>query len=392
MMKHILSYAALLLLCPAYMSAQTEDPIVMRVAGYDVTRSEFEYNYNKNNTDGVIDKKTVDEYAQLFVDYKLKVQAAKDARFDTITSFQKEFRTYRDQQIRPLLVPEGAEEAEVRKYYEAQKKRVGDSYLILPAHIFLPIKQQAKAEEQEKVHTRIDSIYNALQGGADFAELAKKHSEDRMTAARGGVIQWLGPKDFLPVLDSVAYTLRIGDVSKPVQSPVGWHIMKMMDTKWLEPYDTLAPLIRIQLAARGLKEYLERQAVDSLTKASGKSAELLMDELADKYAAKDNDLKYLIKEYYDGLLLFELMSNNVWQPAAADTVSLEKYFNKNKKKYQPTKEELKAGKAKVKEWTEVSSRVVADLQDERTKEYVKELRKRYKVEIFKKVLKTVNKH
>jgi peptidyl-prolyl cis-trans isomerase SurA len=381
-----------LFLCSASVLAQVSDPIVMRVAGYDVTRSEFEYNYNKNNTDGVIDKKTVAEYAELFVNYKLKVQAAKDLHLDTLTSFKKEFRTYRDQQIRPLLVPEGAEEAEVRKYYDAQAKRVGDSYMILPAHIFLPVQQQAAPEVQAKAHERIDSIYKALQGGADFAELAKKHSEDRMTAPRGGVIQWLGPKDFLPVLDSVAYTLRIGDVSKPVQSPVGWHIMKMMDTKWLEPYDTLAPMLRQQLAARGLHEYLERQAIDSLTKASGKSVDQIMDEMADKYSAKDNELKYLIQEYHDGLLLFELMSNNVWQPAAADTVSLENYFKKHQKKYQPTKEELKAGKQKVKSWTEVSAQVVADLQDERTEEYVKQLRKRYKYEIYKKELKTVNNH
>jgi len=391
-MRHLLSYSVFLFLCSASVLAQVSDPIVMRVAGYDVTRSEFEYNYNKNNTDGVIDKKTVAEYAELFVNYKLKVQAAKDLHLDTLTSFKKEFRTYRDQQIRPLLVPEGAEEAEVRKYYDAQAKRVGDSYMILPAHIFLPVQQQAAPEVQAKAHERIDSIYKALQGGADFAELAKKHSEDRMTAPRGGVIQWLGPKDFLPVLDSVAYTLRIGDVSKPVQSPVGWHIMKMMDTKWLEPYDTLAPMLRQQLAARGLHEYLERQAIDSLTKASGKSVDQIMDEMADKYSAKDNELKYLIQEYHDGLLLFELMSNNVWQPAAADTVSLENYFKKHQKKYQPTKEELKAGKQKVKSWTEVSAQVVADLQDERTEEYVKQLRKRYKYEIYKKELKTVNNH
>ncbi len=391
-MRHLLSYSVFLFLCSASVLAQVSDPIVMRVAGYDVTRSEFEYNYNKNNTDGVIDKKTVAEYAELFVNYKLKVQAAKDLHLDTLTSFKKEFRTYRDQQIRPLLVPEGAEEAEVRKYYDAQAKRVGDSYMILPAHIFLPVQQQAAPEVQAKAHERIDSIYKALQGGADFAELAKKHSEDRMTAPRGGVIQWLGPKDFLPVLDSVAYTLRIGDVSKPVQSPVGWHIMKMMDTKWLEPYDTLAPMLRQQLAARGLHEYLERQAIDSLTKASGKSVDQIMDEMADKYSAKDNELKYLIQEYHDGLLLFELMSNNVWQPAAADTVSLENYFKKHQKKYQPTKEEVKAGKQKVKSWTEVSAQVVADLQDERTEEYVKQLRKRYKYEIYKKALKTVNNH
>ena len=66
------------------MAAQANDPIVMTVNGVDVTRSEFEYSYNKNNTDLVVDKKSLDEYVELFVNYKLKVAAALDARLDTM--------------------------------------------------------------------------------------------------------------------------------------------------------------------------------------------------------------------------------------------------------------------------------------------------------------------
>ena len=100
----------------ALTTAAQEDPIVMRINGVPVTRSEFEYNYNKNNSEGVIDKKNVEEYADLFVNYKLKVQAALDDHLDTLSSYQQEFRQYRDQQIRPLLGPEGAKEKEVRDY------------------------------------------------------------------------------------------------------------------------------------------------------------------------------------------------------------------------------------------------------------------------------------
>jgi peptidyl-prolyl cis-trans isomerase SurA len=65
------------------MVAQDNDPIVMRVNGKNVTRSEFEYNYNKNNNDNVVEKKTIEEYVDLFVNYKLKVEAALDACYDT---------------------------------------------------------------------------------------------------------------------------------------------------------------------------------------------------------------------------------------------------------------------------------------------------------------------
>lgn len=95
-MRKIKSLIAAALIAQSTAFAQS-DPTVMTVNGQPVSRSEFEYSYNKNNTGGVIDKKTVEEYVDLFVNYKLKVAAALDARLDTLTSFKKEFAQYRDQ-------------------------------------------------------------------------------------------------------------------------------------------------------------------------------------------------------------------------------------------------------------------------------------------------------
>lgn len=386
-------YQALLLTTISIGSAKAQtDPVVMRIAGEDVPRSEFEYNYNKNNSDGVIDKKTVDEYVDLFINYKLKVKAALDAHLDTLSSYQKEFRSYRDQQIRPLMVPEGAEEQEAVTYYENMLKQLEGKNLILPAHIFVRVPQQATAEQQTAAKARIDSIYAALQAGEDFATLAGKHSEDRQTAIRGGAIGWIGPHQLLKELEDAAYALQKGETGKPMLSTVGWHIIKLMDSKPLEPYDTLAPRIREFLEARGVKDKLATQLVDSLSRTQQKSIEEIMDEASDRYAAQDDELKYLIKEYHDGLLFFELMQREVWQPAAADTLGLAKYFKKNKKHYTPSKEELKAGKKKPKQWTDVSDQVVSDYQAEREQAFVEQLRKRYPVVIYKEALSTVNKH
>jgi len=105
MIKYILAAAVLAAVPYAETLSQSQsDPIIMTVAGVDVPRSEFEYSYNKNNTDGVIDKKTVEEYVDLFINYKLKVQAALDAKYDTLSSFKKEFAQYRDQQVLPTFV------------------------------------------------------------------------------------------------------------------------------------------------------------------------------------------------------------------------------------------------------------------------------------------------
>ena len=118
------SLLAVMLLVSGAACAQQEDPTIMTINGQPVSRSEFEYSYNKNNSEGVIDKKTVKEYVDLFINYKLKVAAAYDAKIDTLSSFQKEFRSYRDQQIRPSFVSDKDIDAEARKVYNDTKKRI----------------------------------------------------------------------------------------------------------------------------------------------------------------------------------------------------------------------------------------------------------------------------
>ena len=117
--------------------AQPDDPVVMTVGSEKVTRSEFEYNFNKNNTDAVVDRKSVREYADMYAVYRMKVLAALDARLDTVTSYQKEFRHYRDLQIRPLLVSDAVVEQECTNYYNRMLESLGGKDLIKPAHIFL---------------------------------------------------------------------------------------------------------------------------------------------------------------------------------------------------------------------------------------------------------------
>ena len=313
--------------------AQEEDPIVMRIAGKPVTRSEFEYNYNKNNTEGVIDRKDLREYVEMFINYKLKVQAAEDAHLDTLSSFKKEFHTYRDQQIRPMLVSPEAEEQEVRAYYDEMLRQLNGHDLRLPAHIFLRVPQKSSVEEQAKQKSRIDSIYAALLGGADFATLARQCSEDSQSASRGGVLTWFGPNQLVPEFEKVMYELKKGETSAPFLSTVGYHIVQLKDVKPLEPYDTLRPQIQRFLESRGLKDRLAKEIVDTLAIQRNISTEELLDEETARLCEQDSELKYLVQEYHDGLLLYEICKTTVWDPAAQDTVALEKYFKKNKKQY-----------------------------------------------------------
>ena len=363
--------------------AQTSDPVVMTINGQNVTRSEFEYSYNKNNGDEVIEKTTVEQYVPLFVNYKLKVAAALDARLDTLASFKQEFAKYRDQQVRPTIVTSEDVENEARKIYDDRQKMIGDKGLIRPAHILIRLAQKASSAAQDSAKARIDSIYACLRSGADFADLATRLSQDPGSAKRGGLLPWICIGQTLKEFEDVAFSLNKGEMSKPFLSPVGYHIVKMTDRKQLEPYDSLRANIITFIEKRNLRDAIAQRKVSEMVKSSNGqlTAAEIMQQRADSLAKVDEAMKYLIQEYHDGLLLFEVSNREVWEKAAADSVGQMKWYKKYRKK--------RYGKKK---YEEVKAAVTADWQDELEKRWVDALRKRYDVVIYDEVLKTVNKH
>ena len=315
--------------------AQGADPIVMTINGVGVPRSEFEYSYNKNNGEGAIDKLSVDEYVTLFINYKLKVAAALDAHLDTLSSFRQEYRMYRDQQVRPTMVTDADVVAEAQQMYNRTKAMIGSKGLVRPAHILLRLSTQANAQQQEKIHHRIDSIYRALQAGADFAELAKKVSEDPNSAVRGGELPWIAPSQTLKEFEDVAYSLAPGQISQPFLTPVGYHIILMKERKQLEPFDSLKQTIVASLERNGIRnEIADMKLRGKVEASSGKlNAEQVMQQQSDSVAAANSELKYLFKEYHDGLLLYEISNREVWDKAQNDEIALQAWFDTHKKNY-----------------------------------------------------------
>lgn len=323
------------LLCGALSMQAQNDPVVMKINGKDVLRSEFEYNFNKNNGENVVDKKSVREYADLFVNYKLKVEAALDARYDTLTSFKNEFIGYRDQQIRPYFYSETIAESEVRGYYDRMKANIGDAGLVYPAHIMVMVPQKASDEDAAKAKARIDSIYAVLKQGADFEDMARRCSDDKGTAQRGGALDWIAKGQTVKEFENVAFSLNEGEMSEPVRSVYGYHIILQKGRKQLESYEELRDRIRPFLEQRGLKERVAEVMIDSIKTASAGAltTEQVLEQKTTELCATDANLKYLIQEYHDGLLLFEVSTREVWDKAAKDDAGLEAYFKANKSKY-----------------------------------------------------------
>ena len=336
MKKNIL--AALLFIAAVPFAAaapQKDDPVVMTVNGQSVLRSEFEYSYNKNNSEGVIDKKSVEEYVDLFINYKLKVAAALDAHYDTLTSFKQEFAQYRDQQVLPAMVTDDDMLKEAHNIYDNTVRQIGPDGLVQVAHILIRVDQKAPADDLSAAKQRIDSVYNALKQGADFAELAGKVSQDPGSARQGGLLPFVQRGQLVKEFEEVAFALKDGELSEVVQSPYGYHIILKKGHKMLEPFEEHRESILKFMEQRGIRERLAKAMVDTLVSQSdGKlTSDAIMRQKADELSAKDADLKYLIREYYEGLLLYEISNKLVWDKAAKDEAGLAQYFKKNSKKY-----------------------------------------------------------
>ncbi len=340
------SIGILLMACLPFGSAvaQDSDPVVMTIGGKNVSRSEFEYFFNKNNDSKEGDAaKAVESYVDMFVNYKLKVLAAQDARLDTLASFKKEFANYRDVQLRDYLKDPEFEDSLALAVYNVMKQQAGDADMLHVAHIMMLLPQKASEAVRLQKKARIDSVYTALKGGADFSELAKKYSEDYTTASKGGDLPWIAPKQTLPEFEKEAYALKPGEYSKPFLTSVGYHIVYLKERKKLEPFEEKKEEIMQLLNSRGLKEMAAEHRIRCMIEAShGQlTREDVISQVQAEACKQDPNLKYLIEEYHDGLLLYEVSNRLVWQRAADDKAGLEKYFKKNKSKYQWDSERFK---------------------------------------------------
>ncbi|MBQ9656214.1 MAG: peptidylprolyl isomerase [Prevotella sp.] len=351
------AFTALLLTVAMTVSAQQQDPVIMTINGQPVPRSEFEYSYNKNNTDGVIDKKTVEEYVDLFINYKLKVQAALDARMDTTKAFRTEFAQYRDQQVKPTFVTDADMLAEAHKVYDQTVEHIGPDGLVMAGHILMLIPQKATQEQQDEAKRRIDSVYTALKAGADFETLARQLSQDPGSAQRGGMLGWFSRHQMVKEFEDAAFALQPGEMSKPVLTPYGWHIILVKERKQMEPFDFHKESILRFLEQRNARNSITDQKLDAMVKASGNTVtkEQLIEQRADSLSAADPQMRYLIKEYHDGLLLYEISNRTIWEKVSKDDAALAAYFKKNKKRYKWDEPRFKGMAYHVKDQADVKA-------------------------------------
>ncbi len=447
------------------LTATAQSETLMTINGKAVSAEEFLYIYEKNNQAGAVDPKTMDEYLDMFINFKLKVTEAESQGIDTTASFKKELKGYRAQATPKYLQDEAAMDslielswrhmskdrraahiaiqcpmsadsaqtaealAKINEAYErvtvgkmkVERKKVkgrwknvekrqpveafdavarelstdpsvqetgGELGWITPFRYVYPLEEAVyntpvgdiskvfrtqygfhivKVEE-ERDHlevkashimkmvpadsldaikkAQIDSIASELAKAQKdnvqstkeiFAEVAKRESDDRGSSARGGELGWFGKGMMVKPFEDAAFSMKAGEISAPVRSQYGWHILYKEAERGIQPLDSMRAQIQRQVlrderAQEADKAFIRKTRAEYNLPAEMSDAEVKAyadEHLEEKYP----ELRHLVQEYHDGILLFEVSLREVWDKAAKDTAGLEQFFKANKKKY-----------------------------------------------------------
>lgn len=459
-MKRILMSLAVLSL-GLNLTAQ-EDKVLMTIDGQPVMASEFLYIYEKNNQESALEQKNMDEYLDLFINFKLKVHEAEANGIDTTEAFKKELSGYRAQATPKYMKDEAAIDSLVEMSYrriaedrrgahiaiqcpmtaddstveaalaqintirervttgvekkvkvKGKWKKVrepedffavaletssdpsvqenkGELGWITPFRYVYPfenavyttevgevtpvfrtaygfhialVEERRDHEEVAAAHimkmtprgdeeaeaaakVAIDSLYELVKNGANFAEVAKAQSDDKGSAMRGGDLGWFGRGYMVKPFEEAAFAMKdSGEISAPIKSDFGWHIIMLKGKRGIQPLEEMRESIlkkvqrdeRIKEAdasfiRKARAEYnLPAEMSDEDVRAYADS------HLEDKYP----ELKNLVKEYHDGILLFDISLEQVWDKASQDKEGLEAYFQAHKADYPWTEPRFK---------------------------------------------------
>lgn len=208
--------AALLLI---FITAKGNAQVLFTYGGKPVTKNEFLKAYNKN-MDGKADEASYRSYLELFVRFKLKVQAAHDKRLDTLSNQQAELQGFRNQVIEPYIRDEGSINELVKEAIVRSKK---DIHI---AHIFVPVRMDATAEDVKKAQDKINAAWVQLQKGQDFGKVAIEFSEDPSVSVNKGDIGYITSLVLPYTLENAIYSTPVGKNAAPLRSKVGYHIFR----------------------------------------------------------------------------------------------------------------------------------------------------------------------
>lgn len=185
---------------------------------------EFLYAYEKSNKNkGEIEP--IEDYLDLYIDFKLKVTEAKAEGIDTTRAYKNELNGYLEEIKKPYLTTEKVNKELVNEAYERLQQEVNAS------HILIRVDKDAKAEDTLKAYQKIRQIKNKFEAGESFEALAREYSEDPSAKSNNGLLGWFTAFQMVYPFESAAYQTEVGKISPIIRTQFGYHIIKVNDKR-----------------------------------------------------------------------------------------------------------------------------------------------------------------
>lgn len=401
-----------------YSQPQGASPILITLDGKGITVSEFENIYRKNNSPDSHDPKSLDEYLQLFVNFKLKVKEAEELGYDTTEAFKNELSGYRKQLSQPYLIDKELNENLVIEAYERTKWDIKAKHLLIRmasdaspkdtllaynkvmeykkrlnkgekfdkliseiknlksedvlaedlgyftcfqmvypfetiayltssgsvsdpvrtrfgyhliyvedkrpargqikvAHIMVSTSEDFTEEQKTQAKSKIQEIYGKLQSGEDFGQLARTYSDDKGSASKAGVLPWFGTGKMVGEFEDAAFLLKNeNDISEPIKTKYGWHIIKRLEYKGIESFEEIKGELKNKIARDGRATVSRESLIKKLKEEYGVQPN--MKNLAEYYALAD-------ESYFNGEWKLETKAKELNKPLFSITDT--KYSN-----------------------------------------------------------------
>ncbi|MBS3992168.1 MAG: peptidylprolyl isomerase [Bacteroidetes bacterium] len=206
------------------MLAQQAEPVLLNIDKERISVSEFEHIFKKN-FDLLIDKsqQEVDNYLELFINFKLKIQAARALGLDTLASYKEELAKYREQLTEPYLKDDKLVQQLVLEAYKRLELDINAS------HLLIEVSPLASPNDTLAAFAKINELRNRILSGEAFEAVALEYSQDPSVKENRGDLGYFTAFNMVYPFETACYTTAVGEISKPFRTQFGYHIVKIND-------------------------------------------------------------------------------------------------------------------------------------------------------------------
>lgn len=234
---------------------------VLTIEDEKISLEEFKAIFYKNNNNTELTKEYLDEYMQLFANFKLKVRNAEELGLDTVSTFITELSGYKKQLAKPYLRNTEFDKNMLIEAYERMKQDVKAS------HILIKIDEEASIKEDKIAYDKILSIRaDIMANKISFAEAARMNPDGNTPGSNDGNLNYFTAFMMVYDFESAAYSTEIGEISMPIKTKYGYHIIKVTDKR--EAVGSVKVAHIVFKSGQGADEKRLNEAKDNINKVA----------------------------------------------------------------------------------------------------------------------------